>query len=140
MTRAQQLVEHLLEGDDVKDWLMAQDSELFPDTFTVYSSGGEITADVHTGRVAKVELYPPYRHATPYGEEPEPDEDYSSLHQIDRFDVEDYNRWLAEVEPRPLAKGDTVDIVDIGYWLYNGHYEPAVDEQRQIARGDRDPD
>lgn len=122
MTRAQQIVARLLETDDLKRFLMVLDPNLHPETFTIRSSGADITADVHTGFMVKAELHNP------------DDDEYQDLKQIDRFNVAEYGQWLG----RPLANGDEADILDIGYWMRNGYYEPPVEDHRQIARGERE--
>lgn len=82
-----------------------------PPTFEVRSSHGllEVTID---GKVVKCELYDPQ------------DAEGQSLTDIDKFNVEEFEiYWNDKIEA-----GQSIDILDLGYWTKDGQYEsPDLD-------------
>lgn len=61
------------------------------------------------------------------------DEDAKNLARIVRFDVEEWKQhWNQD-----LPKG-WMDILDLGYWLDNGKYEPPVQDWRDNFRDQMD--
>lgn len=85
-------------------------------TFLIYSSHGELSADVDTGDVVSSMLYVPV------------DPEAKPLLQIARFDVDEWERHYG----RPPAL--RIDILDLGYWLHDGTYEPPVHDWRAEFR------
>jgi len=86
-------------------------------TFTVVGSHGECIVDVESGRVRQVHD----EHGTA---------DSGEYERILRFDV---GEWSAAYPSGRLA-GSRVDILDLGYALKNGAYEPPVAEWRAEHR------
>lgn len=105
-------------GDDIKDVLGEPPPQ---PTFTATSSWGEITAEVDDGMVVKVNLYP--NQGTD-----EVGEGFITLDQIARFDVGEWRRYYG---PEELKNGYSIDILDLGFWTKDGHYEPPDEEWRQ---------
>lgn len=95
-----------------------------PDTiFNVQSSHGVLTALVDDGTVVSVDLYEPV------------DADGRMLKQIAKFDVGEWRKfydYLEQIEPNT-----SIDILDLGYWLKDGSYEPPLDDWRTEFAKDR---
>lgn len=82
--------------------------------FTVASSCGTLVADSVTGKVISRTI----------------DEDQgSTLEMIVSFDVEEFKAH-SKIETMP----GHVDILGLGYWLFNGGYEPPVEDWREEFR------
>lgn len=81
--------------------------------FTVYSSHGEITVELNTGKVLKVEVYT--------GCENE------SINDIEKFNVEEFQQhYNRQIEP-----DEDIDVLSIGYWSSNhGQYTPPEQDWR----------
>jgi hypothetical protein len=88
-------------------------------TGVVHSSGGDITIDLVNGKVLSFELD---------GEDPEYREVFENIRN---FDLKEY------VEHYPDEAGETqFDILDLGYWLKDGYYEPPEPDFREnVASG-----
>lgn len=77
----------------------------------VFSSGGEILCDLN-GKVLEVILSSDY------------EKEYDLLREIERFNMSEWdNYWKQE-------RQKTYDILDLGYWLKDGKYEPPSLEWR----------
>ncbi len=86
-------------------------------TFLVFSSHGEITADKETGNVIKIDLTCDCKH------------NEQCINNIKQFDVNEFKMYYSKEIP------ESVDILDLGYWLNNGGYEePAHDWREEIRR------
>lgn len=72
----------------------------------VRSSNGNLTIDIY-GNILK--------------------SDYTGENPPVRFDVVEWIRYHKQAE-MPTS----LDILDIGYWLVDGTYEPAVDDWREM--------
>jgi len=80
-------------------------------TFNVLGSHGELGVDSDTGRVLT---------RTP--------ED--AYQEVKRLNVSEWRRYYIE----ELASGVCHDILDFGYWLSDGSYEPPEHSWRQMYR------
>lgn len=88
--------------------------------FDVATSNGQISADSETGLVVWCEIDP----SATKGKWAWPE-----AHWPARIDVAEYRlAWPDD----PIEDG--VDILDVGYWMRNGEYEPPVEEYRADAR------
>lgn len=118
--KAAQLVNNLLEDDDFD---LEAELDQLPDVpktpATAHSSHGEITFDPRTGRVLADELE--------YGDG---DDDFNELNKPVRFDVEEWKKRY----PGKSLVGIYMDILDIGYWMPDGRYEPPADDWRMMFR------
>ncbi len=101
-------------------------------TFTVESSWGTIVANAETGDVIVAESrYHPDCHK-PDGEGGGP----TSIANIYRFDVAE---WLASHKRSAILDGESIDILDLGYWQnrtpWAGYvYEPSAESWRYEFR------
>jgi hypothetical protein len=101
------------EGFDIKDIL----GDPPPDpVFHVTSSHGDITALVDDGTVTGIEINTPG------------DEDGEALKQIAKFDLGEWRRYYGMEQLEPNS---SIDILDLGYWLKDGAYEPPAEDWRQ---------
>lgn len=92
-------------------------------TFIITSSCGTIVASVSDGVVVTIDT----------SNDPQPDKEFKS---IQKMDIEEYKKYYG----KPIKKGDSVDILDIGYWhkrKFNGEqneYEPACKDWRDEVK------
>jgi hypothetical protein len=78
-------------------------------TFTVYGSDGELLVSAASGRVLACE-----------------DCDEGNYADIVFFNVDEWRNT------RPGVVPDHVDILDIGYWMATGEYEPPETDWRKL--------
>jgi len=83
-------------------------------TFIVQSSHGEFLATAPSGRVAKMRIGLDSDAVWPVDERPI------------RFDTAEWERYYNTL----ILDGQVIDILDIGYWMCDGSYEPPIDEAR----------
>lgn len=80
------------------------------DTAIVYSTHGQILMDVKTGKVLGVEEIDPNNPALP---------------AVKTFDVVEFRQYYTSSADKLLQGG--IDILNIGYWVDSGNYEPPVE-------------
>lgn len=100
---------------------MSNTSKYMEKLFDVISSGGIIRVRKSSGVVVEVLL------------EKDDDPDYQNLKEITRFDMKEWH----EAYPKEEVP-DTVDILDLGYWMKNNQYETPVYDWRAEFRKHRE--
>lgn len=130
MRDAEKIVDALLENDQVdpKDYL--DDRGIRNTPITISGSYGSFTVDRETGQILSREVYDPN------------DDAYSD---ILRFDVAEFQEWLAKNAPQyQLEDDDALDIVNVGFWVEGEEpgtegYVAAEEEHRGITYLGHDP-
>jgi len=120
MNRARQIVQHMLESDLDPEEIDAEQASTRPPppVYKVRSSHGGFKVDWN-GNVINLELFMP--------EEAKETED---LKHIVRFDLDEWRRYHESLKDDPW---DSIDILDLGYWLDDGSYEePEWDWRREM--------
>lgn len=108
----QTVVSRLLE-DDGFDYKADTLASVPPWTIRVTSSHGEFKVDPHTGRVIERERY----------DENDPDGEF--IDQVEKFDTVEWTKKYQKNDPH-----DSIDILDLGFWLKNGYYEEPEHDWR----------
>jgi len=96
---------------------MKKNSEI---TFSISSSNGVIGADIFTGKVIYIDEY-----------EDSADEFFPKIWEID---IEEFEKYYN----KKINEDDIIDILDLGYWLEDGTYEPPCQDWRDEIKNNID--
>lgn len=80
----------------------------------VVSSNGVLRVGMN-GKVHTVEVYP---------------EADDSIMKIEEFDMKEWEMYYNQT----IKPGDSIDILTIGYWTEDGHYEPPIKDYREETK------
>lgn len=100
----------IVEAESAKDFLKRKNAGAKPYAFQVSSNWGDLFVG-NDGYVVRIRLNPM---------KPE-DGDAHPLTGIAHFNV---HEWKKRYPDESLSKVRNIDILDIGFWLDNGEYEP----------------
>lgn len=124
--RPTDIVEALLDGEeDPKDYAYDR-IEIDDYPFRVSSSHGHWDVSSATGSVLDREVY------APEFEDPQfPFDSGAFINNVERFDVNEYRRWLTSKFTGKDAEVNDCDCLFIGWWNKDGSYEPPEPEVRE---------
>lgn len=130
---AEDIVNALLEDEGPEDLVQRHAPNLRLGTATAMSSWGQIEFSIGDGSKVRYSMYT-QTDPSPYEAESE-QQAAEEFANIAKFDVKEYERWQCE----PLVEFEQIDILNIGFWLKNGSYEPASATHRRMSVGEDEP-